>query len=251
MTIPTLCPSFVAREAIDFAAAIARAAHLRLEHPEAAEGETPEGSGDPAAPAGPASPEALFAGWDRARREFARRIIEAGGKIEIPLWKGARIMASLTSWSAAKAEAWWRFGLARGELAAALEDKGIRVPFLQAAFHGGSVKTLCDWETWGPAVLPRTDLVLVRRRRLRKGFLKTKEVLEEGIADGARVWDLLAPLCERRSVPAELLVFPQAEPLPAAFAAGLDSLPLEPLDSARRAPLVGVVDFDVAALREG
>src|SRR5262245_13181541 len=173
MTLPTLCPSFVAREAIAVAAAIAGDAHLRLAHPETGEAETPGGSGDPAAPAGP-SPEALFAGWDRARREFARRIMDQGGKIEIPLGKGARITVSLTSWSPAKAESWWRYGLAREELAAALKDEGIRVPFLQTAFHGGSVKTLCDWETWGRAALPRTDLVLVRRRRLRKSFLKTK-----------------------------------------------------------------------------
>jgi len=235
--IPVLVPSFFFREAIEALAAAGRKAGLHLFHP--------EGEAEAAGGAGEASSEAaMFAAWDVARRSLAGQAASAGGRLEVGDPRRHRTESiELTLWDPAKAEAWRRHCAARAALAAELEREGIAVPVLQAAERGGKVLTLCDWKAVTAVALPRTDLVLVRRERDRRGFLRTRRVVEEGIVPGPVIWEILKPWSELRTEPAELLVFRNAENPPQDILARLEVLELEPVDSARRASLVGVVDL--------
>jgi hypothetical protein len=225
VVVPVLCPAFFALEGFAAAERLAAACGLGLEIPPE---EGAAGTGVAAAP--PTAAEALAA-WRRACR---------AAFIELP--EGTE----LDVWPAAKAEAWWRYGNHRRALAAELERHGIHVPVLFAARHAGEVKTLSIWEQGTPAVFPRTDLVLIRRKRPRKGLLWTRHVSEEGLVDGGRLWDLLRPGSELRAEPLELLVFHSAAAPPSGVAADLEVLRLEPTDSARRTELLGVLDDEVA-----
>jgi hypothetical protein len=120
----------------------------------------------------------------------------------------------------------------------------MRVPLLQAARHEGRVKTLCDWDQGSPAVLPRTDLVLLRRERSQKGLFRMKRVVEEGLVSGELLWEILAGASERRRDPVDLLIFRDPAGAPQDVAARLETLALEPLSGAKRASLLGVIDFD-------
>lgn len=244
INVPLLSPSFFCWEAIAFAERVAGAADLRIDHtvPEDAGG----GDGAHEAP----SPQSVFSAWDRGRRELVRAALEQG-----PAGEPARSQGSCSSrklpvgaenlafWSPEKAEGWWRYGISRGALLRDLEADGVHVPLLQAAFHDGEVKTLCDFRIGAPAVLPRTDLVLVRRERERKGIFRAKKVLEEGIVPGEKVWTILSAASEYRKEPCEILIFLKASSPPAAVAERLEGLYLEPLESARRNFLLGVVDL--------
>ena len=130
----------------------------------------------------------------------------------------------------------------RESLSAELGES-VHLPVLLAARHEGEVKTLVTWDAGMPVALPRTDLVLVRRERMKKGLLLTKRVVEEGLVPCAGVWDLLAPYSELRKEPLELLVFREASP-PQQVAARLEVMQLEPLAKARRQELTGVIDFE-------
>ncbi len=233
MTVPLFAPSFFGRETFAWAERVAAACGLAVERSDHSQ----EGGAEAGEPK-PVTRDELFAMWDAARRESVRGLPD--GKIDIRLAAGASTHVALTVWSEEKSAAWWSYGNAREALQGEL---GVRAPVLQPAFHGGQVKSLCDWEAGTAIALPRTDLVLVRRWRDKKGLFRTKRVLEEGIADGERIRKILEPHADRRSEPVDLLVFRPGEVVPQAVAADMEVLPLEPVDSARRVPLVGVVDF--------
>jgi hypothetical protein len=241
--VPLIAPSFFFREALETLDAIASAARLRLEH-------IPHGEGEAEAP--PAvSPDAIRSEWERARREIAEVVVAGGGSLDI-LFSGhghARHegqSVELTVWDPAKADYWWRYSSARRALAEVLEKEGVRVPPLQAALHGGRVKSLCDWRAITDIALPRTDLVLLRRERDRKGLIRIRRVLEEGLVPGNVIWDILKPHGDLRTDPVEMLVFRKSENPPQDIAARLEVLPMESLEAAQRTSLVGVIDFDPA-----
>jgi len=245
MNLPLFCPAFFGREAVELAERISRAGNLQIDCPGTHESETTSGNG----PAGEEDPSSrLFEIWDSARRNGVRTVMDEGeGKLRVALPGGHVQTMNLTSWSRDKADLWWSYGRARAGLASELAGEKIRVPVLQVAYHGGEVKTLCEWEWGTSSVLPRTDLVLLRRRRNRKGLLRTRQVIEEGLLPGEAAWEILSRFSEYREVPVEHLVFRKPENPPPELSEKLEGLNLESLESARRTALLGVVDFDPAA----
>jgi hypothetical protein len=227
--VPVLRPTFFALEAIEYAGKLRAALGLEIEHASPFEAPGEGAEGDPTAEP---APSALLEGWLRANRAAALSLKD-------PL--------ALTIWPAAKSRAWWSYGKSRGALGEEFGPEGILIPALQAAQHEGTVKTICVWEQGTPSVIPRTDIVLVRRERRRAGLFGSKRVCEEGIADGERLWEILAPLGELRSLPADLIIWRGGAGNSEALARRLDSLELEPLDAARRTELAHVIDVDPSA----
>lgn len=233
ITVPFFVPSFFLLEGLQLATRWARAAELDWAHAREEDEEPPEGSGEGAtAP----SFETLLELW----KSEARAALASIGR-----------PVCLEAWPDGDARAWWAYGDARGSLRAELGPSGVEVPILQLARHAGRLKTLCVWDARRATVLPRTDLVLLRRERLKKGLILSRRAVEEGIAPGAKIWDLLAPLSEIRDDPVRLLVFRPGEALPSRVAAELEVLECEPVEAARRASLFGVVDFDPRADSSG
>ena len=252
VNVPLLCPAFFALEAVDLALRVTAAAGLHLERPEPKEGVAPPGGADHHAEI---TADGLLTEWDRARHALVGALFAQGdGKISFTAGSGCSKVhgpsMDLTFWSPAKSDAWFLFGSARAALRRELEAEGIHVPILQAAAHQGQVKTLCDWRAGSPVALPRTDLVLLRRERSKKGLIFTRRVMEEGIVDGQVIWDLLAPHGEVRKEPSEMVIFRHPGSPPQDVTARLKILATEPLESARRAALVGVLDFDPGTLEQ-
>jgi hypothetical protein len=219
LTLPLLVPDFFLAEAVEFGLHVGGATDLTLEVPAI------EGPSTQALPGGP-TPAEILSAWAEASRAA---LLEMGGTSRV------------SEWSPQKAAHWWDYGRSRPLLEAELGPGGISVPPLRAAVHEGSVKTLVIWDTTTPTVLPRADLVLVRRQRERMGLLRMRKIVEEGIAAGAKVWDLLAPFSEARTAPVDVLIFREARALPSQVAAELEVLRLEPLESVRRTELNGVI----------
>lgn len=222
--VPLLAPRFFGRVAASYARELAGALGLLVEHlalSTAAQGEV-------ATEVLEDSPT-LEARWDEMRRQAPLHLRMAGPLCVWPQEKAARLHA---------------FGSARPALLAELEREGVALPTIQAARFGDEVLTLTTWDATRPAALPRTDLVLVRRARLRKGLFFSKQVLEEGLILGAEAWDILAPFSEIRREPVEVLIFREASRPPQQLAAALEGLVLRPLTEARKTELVGVVESD-------
>jgi len=239
LTIPLVSPSFFGREALNVAGQLVAAGNLTLGHAEHQEpgGETGEG--------GASSPEEILANWDEANRRAAAAASDGGEQTK----SASRVRP--TVWSRAAADAWWAYGRGRAALDAELALAGVKVPRLQAAWHEGRIKSLSTRDIGTSTVLPRTDLVLVRRQRERRGLLFSRRVLEEGIVSGERLWEILAAASELREEPVRLLIYREARFPPPQVAAALEVLDLEPLANARQTDLVGVVDFDSGAALEG
>jgi hypothetical protein len=219
LTLPLLAPPFFIAEAIEFGLRVGEAARLV---PEAAAIDAPPAEAPPSG----RPVEEIVSAWAAASRA-ALHELDGGSRV--------------TEWSSRKAADWWDYGRGRARLEAELAPAGILVPPLRAAIHEGRVKSLVIWETKQPSVLPRADLVLVRRERGRTGLLRLRRTVEEGIACGERVWDLLAPFSELRTQPVDLLIFREAHKPPSQVAAELEVLRLEPVESVRRTELAGVV----------
>jgi hypothetical protein len=226
---------------IEFASGAASRTGLRLLHHE---DESPE----PAETDAASGLDAIVASWESARREAVRAIVEQGGWIRVQRSCCDIVALPLGVWDTEKAEAWQRYAVTRQQLANEFGPDRLAVPVLQAAYHGDAVKTLCEWQAGTAAVLPLTDLVLIRRRREKKGLLRTREVTEEGVADGAAVWGVLAPHATMRTEPVRLLIVSEGAAAQPAVTEAIRDLPLEPLDNVRRASLVGVVDLDLDSL---
>jgi len=238
LTLPLVCPGFFGREVVALAERLAQAGNLSLGHPAHEEGsDARDGDG--------VTTTELVASWNAANREAANAVKEKG---------------HLTVWSGKKAEAWWTYGTHRQALEIELGDAGIYVPRLQVAFHGQQIKSLCSWDLTTPLVLPRTDLVLIRLQRQRKGLLFNRRVTVEGFVSGETLWNLLAAFSEIRSEPVDLLIFRDADKPSPQVAAELEVLSLEPLESAQRAELTGtkltgvgltwMVDFELNSTQE-
>jgi hypothetical protein len=216
---PLLCPSFFGREAIGVASRLAGALGLDV----VAGGLT-------------AAPE-ILAEWERARREEAADLKDADRQ-------------RLAYWPEEKTESWWRYGSNCQALEAELAADGVHVPRLEAARHQGIVKSLVVWESGTPTVFPRTDLVLVRRERERRGLLHTRRVVEEGLVSGERIWEILASFGEIRNDPTSMLIFREARKPPQQVAAQLETLVLEPVTNAKKTELIDLIDFEVRAGEE-
>ena len=225
LSVPLFCPRFFLREALGFAQRLAARGGLLVEHP------SPEGSHGPAVEkregdlSQPLKFEDLLGPWI----DMNRQACMAG-------------MAEPTIWTLQKAEAWWDYSSHRARLE---EELAIHAPRLQAARHDGKLKSLCVWEVGTPTVFPRAELILVRQERRRKGLFWSRRIVEEGITAGDTIWDLLAPFGELRSEPTEILIFREAERMPSQVKAALEVLRLEPIETARRTPLIGVLDFEL------
>lgn len=236
LSVPFLCPTFFLQEALLLADRLARAGNLAVEHPsQEHDGESPQESpadGAPADPVTPADSENILERWIDENSEALSQQPDP---------------SSLPRWTPGQSAFWWTYGRYRAQLEEQLSDDGLVVPPLQLAHHDGELKTLCVWDATQPTVLPRCDLVLLRREHYRKGLIRTRRVMEEGIAAGERIWNLVAPFSEIRKDPVELLIFREAHKPPPQVAAELEVLRLEPVESAKRAQLFGVVDFESTA----
>ncbi len=232
IAVPLLVMEFFMREALAFAESAARAADLLVDlHAEAEEGAPAPSGAD------------IASAWLRARGGAVAKLAETnGGAFELQVHAHHSVRVELCAWSPEKAAAWWSYGSTCRSLAEALEPRGVIVPVLKAVRHEGTVKSLCEWRPGTPCVLPRTDLVLVRREREHKGLFRTRTVVEEGLVPNAQIWKILAAHSEQRTEPAELLIHRSTPPQIAAL---LDAMALEPLDHARNALLLGVVDCDI------
>jgi hypothetical protein len=224
IAVPLLWPLFFGREALALAVRLAEAAQLHVDHFEPAE-ETGEGQGERSL-----SPDGILSLLERENRKLLSTLKDRSG---------------VTHWGPRKADEWWRYGLGRLRLIADLEKDRVHVPVLQAALHEGKVKSICEWQLGTPTVLPRVDLVIIRRVREKRGLLGSRSVLEEGLVSGERLWNLLEPFSELRTEPAEILVFRDPPKPPDRAARELEGLDLEPLKKARRTELAGVIDFEV------
>jgi hypothetical protein len=228
LTLPLLVPGFFLGEAVELALRIAEASGLVLDSPAI---EAPaEGT-----PAGGRTASEILAAWELSSRAAMPPPGEASG---------------ITTWDEKKAADWWNYGRHRALLEEDLAGKGISVPALRAAIHEGKVKSLFIWETGKPSVIPRTDLVLVRRERQRMGLLRMKRTVEEGIVPGPMVWDLLASSSELRTHPVEVLVYRKAPAHPSQVAADLEEMRLELVESVRRTELIGVVVAPAEAVKD-
>jgi hypothetical protein len=241
LTLPLVCPGFFGREIVAIAERLADGGGLFLGHP--GHGEGSDASHEPANDGVTATD--ILTAWNAANRDTANAVREQG---------------HLTVWSEEKARSWWTYGTHRHALETELGGTGVYVPLLEVAFHGQQIKSLCSWDLITPVVLPRTDLVLIRLERQRKGLLFNRRVKLEGLVDGEMLWNLLAAFSEIRSEPTDLLIFRDAAKPPPQVAAALEVLSLEPLASAQRAELTGtkltgvgltwMVDFDLNPSQE-
>lgn len=225
LMVPLLCPTFFGSEAIEIAEVLARDLGLVVEH------------GAPLAPEEPGglAAEAVHDGDLLERWKLLNRAAAMEHRSSMPL----------TRWSERKCEEWRTYGTQRSKLKGELAGEGIEVPLLEAAFHEGTVKSLCAWHPDVPAVLPRVDLVLIHRERTRKGLLFSKRSVVEGIASGGKVWDVFSEFAEVRMEPSPLLVFRGPGAHSPRWMQALEDIPLEPVESARKTELLGVIDFDL------
>jgi len=225
LQVPVIRPTFFALEAIEYAGRIASALGLQMEHASALD----EPSDGTAPASGSGTPAAVLESWLRSNRKATLAVKDR---------------TSLTFWPARKSREYWAYGRARSALAAELEPGGVRVPPLYLVARDSLKKTLFVWDQGTPSVIPRTDLVLVRRERVRSGILRSKRVIEEGIASGEALAEILAPSGEVRSVPADMIVWRGGPDTTKTVEERLGSLRLERADSVERTEPSNIVDVD-------
>jgi hypothetical protein len=227
--LPVIRPTFFALEAIELAGRLCSALGLHMEHASVLD----EALEAPAAAAsGGSAPASVLESWLRSNRKAALAVKDRN---------------SLTVWSARKSRGYWAYARARAALTAELEPGGVQAPPLFLVTHDSSKKTLFVWNQGAPSVIPRTDLVLVRRERVRTGLLRTKRVVEEGIASGEALVEILASSGEVRSVPADLIVWRGGPDASRAVEEKLGALRLEPADSVERTELSNIIDVDLSS----
>ena len=229
LQIPVIRPTFFALEAIELAGMLSSALGLHMEHASTLD-EPPETP----APAGSvgSTPAAILESWLRSNRKAALAVKDR---------------KSLTVWSARKSREYWAYSRARAALAAELEPGGVQAPPLFLVTRDSAKKTLFVWNQGAPSVIPRTDLVLVRRERVRTGLLRSKRVVEEGIASGEALYEILASSGEVRSVPTDLIVWRGGPDASRAIEERLGALRLEPADLVERTELSNIIDVDLSS----
>ena len=211
LRLPLACPSFFGEEALAVAQELAAKLGLELA------GDVPSAAD-------------LLPAWQAANRKAADELLQKGFALKV--------------WTPERASSWHRYGLGRESLAQNLAPHGVDVPVLQAALHENEIKTLVTWQEGASTLLPRCDLVLVDRERVKKSLLFSRRTRESGLIKGEKLWEILAPHSERIDIPVEALIFHASSPLPQSVAAALEVLLLEPAENARRRELLGVVDFE-------
>ena len=235
LSLPYLSPTFFVLEAMLFAARLGTAARLTADHWLGDEETGLEGGEGPPPTHQPLTPDQIVARW------------LAENNLAYFLQKNP---SAIVVWSPQRSSDWWAYGSHRAELEMELAADGVSAPTLQVAQYGDAVKTICVWEVGKPTVLPRCDLVLIRRCRVEKGIFWSRRVTEEGIATGERIWDLLAPFSEIRAKPAEILIFREAAKPPQQVAAELEERRVEPVGNVKRRELFGIVDFEPKPVEE-
>lgn len=146
-------------------------------------------------------------------------------------------------WSETRCHDFYAYGTALSTLGERYSAEGLAVLPMQPALHGGTLKTLCVWRCDQPAVIPRTDLVLLERPSGRRGLLRRRKVDELLVP-----WDVLErvlqPHTESQGDPALALILRAPDGIPERLQRELAELQGEPPENARRTEFAGVVDFD-------
>ena len=229
LQVPVIRPTFFALEAIEFAGKLSSELGLHMEHASVLD-EAPEAPA-PAA-SGVSTPAAVLESWLRSNRKAALAVKDR---------------TSVTVWSARKSREYWAYARARAALAAEFEPGGVQVPPLFLVSRDSAKKTLFVWNQGAPSVIPRTDFVLIRRERVRAGLIRSKRVVEEGIASGEALREILASSGEVRSVPTDLIVWRGGPETSRAVEERIGALRLEPVDSVERTELSNIIDVDLSS----
>ena len=225
--IPLFRPSFFLTEALEFLRRLKSATDLRLAMPAAATGDDTREDVEEEDPTS-ATSDQVVRRWREAHRDVFSDVAD---KEYVEVWPAERCAA------------FYDYNRRLAEIAEDLALDGIDVAPIQPARHEGRIKTLCVWSCDRPAVLPRTDLVLVRRPR--PGGLFRRAGVDEFLVPGETIWKLLEGFSQSRYDPAPMLIVRSAEEAPGQLRAELEALAGEPTANARRTELAGVVDFEL------
>ena len=229
--IPLFRPTFFLAEALGFLETLRSATDLRLAMPASDTGEdtgdhTREGEAEGVDVS--ASPDLVVRRWQEMHRQAFDDVPDK---------------EQLQIWSIERCASFYDYNRGLEGIQKELATEGLEVLPIQPARHEGSIKTLCVWRCDRPAVIPQTDLVLVRRPRPRGLFRRAK--LEEFLVPGETVWKILERFSQSRHEPAPMLIVRSTEEAPGQLQAELEALQGEPTENARRTELVGVVDFEL------
>lgn len=224
--VPLFRPTFFLVETLDFLEGIWKRSDLQLAMPPEDTNATAEGM-EHATSTSPSREEVLRR-WRQAHREV---LSEVPDKERLQIWSSERCAA------------FYDYNRGLEDIGRELTREGFEVVPIQPARHEDVTKTLCVWRTDRPAVLPRTDLVLVRRPRARGLFRRGK--LEEFLVPGESLWRILERFGESRYDPAPMLIVRGTEEAPGQLRADIEALQGEPTENARRTELAGVVDFEL------
>lgn len=225
--IPLFRPTFFLLEALGFLEGIRERSNLRLAIPSEGTNEAADGI-EHAVSVSP-SREEVLGRWQTMHRQIFPEVPDK---------------ERLQVWSRERCAAFYDYNRGLEDIAREFARDGFEVVPIQPARHEDVTKTLCVWRTDRPAVLPRTDLVLVRRPRARGLFRRGK--IEEFLVPGDNVWRILERFSESRYEPAPMLIVRSAEEAPGQLRADIEALQGESTESARRTELAGVVDFELA-----
>lgn len=230
--IPLFRPTFFLAEALEFLEALGKATNLQLAMPAMDAGED-SGNGAPQddeeRSVVSTSPDQVVRRWQEMHRQVFADVPDKD-KLQV--------------WSFERCESFYDYNRGLADLQEELATDGIEVPPIQPARHDGSIKTLCVWRCDRPAVIPRTDLVLVRRPRPRGLFRRDK--LDEFLVSGETIWKILERFAQSRHEPAPMLIVRSTEEAPGQLQVDLQELEGEPTGNAKRTELTGVVDFELA-----
>ncbi len=224
--VPLFRPTFFLVEALELLRSIEKVPGLQLV---TIAGPAPDGRPPPDGPPAPSSRAEVLESWQELHRQaFA----DAPDKDRLQVWTEERCAA------------FYNYNSHLPELQEQFAQEGLEVIPIQPARHDDRTKTLCVWRCDRPALLPRTDLVLLQRPRERRVFRRSK--LEEFVVPGETLWTILEPFSETRYEPAPMLIVRNADNPPGRMLSDLEALRGESTENAKRTEIAGVVDFDVS-----
>ena len=218
--IPLFQPSGVAREAIAFFLGIAKEAGLDSIDPQASE------EGD----AGGHNADELYDSWLKTQQAV---FIELKGQLDFIRWEDER------------SRNFFAYASSCPELREKYREENLEVLQVQPASYNEDVLSLCVWRTDVPAIIPRTDLVLLERVRQKKTFFGTRKVTDELLVTGDELWKILEPFSKVIDEPAPMLIFREAAMPPSQLSYDLEELTGENAAAAKRTEFTGVIDFDL------
>ncbi len=225
LQVPLFRPTFFIREALALGEGLAEAAgaHLVSDADDGEGGEDGDNSlGDAAA---------VETAWRAANRALFRTL-DGRARVEV--------------WSEDRCAEFYAYGAKLDELRRRFEPEGLEVLPIQLAAHGDGTQTLCVWRIDRPAVLPKTDLVLVERPSEKRGLLRRRRI-EEIIVSGKDVWDRVVPFAESQYDPVPMLLVRSAADSNAQLATSLEALEGVPASNAKRTQFgaASIVDFSI------